>query len=68
MRLAEGNTAPNQESWMKIRVNLQTYKLIYEAGGQETIWRGADREEDVLQDRARAREEERQRSQWVQYK
>jgi len=51
---------------MKIRVDLQTYRLAYEAGGQEIIWRGADREDNVLRDRARAREEERQRSQWVQ--
>ena len=62
MRLAEGNTVPNQESWMKIRVDLRTYKLVYEAGGQETMWRGADRDEEELRERARMREEERQRS------
>lgn len=67
MRLAEGNTVPNQESWMKIRVDLRTYKLVYEAGGQETMWRGADRDEEELRERARMREEERQRSPWVQY-
>ncbi|KXN88887.1 Paired amphipathic helix protein pst1 [Leucoagaricus sp. SymC.cos] len=65
MRLAEGNTAPNEESWMKIRVDLRTYKLVYEAGGEEVVWRGTDREEEELRERARVREEERRKSQWV---
>lgn len=65
MRLAEGNTAPKREDWMKIRVDLRTYKLVYEAGGEETIWRVVDKEEEVLRERARVREEERRKNQWV---
>lgn len=65
MRLAEGNTAPNRESCLKIRVDLRTYKLVYEAGGEESIWREMDKEEEVIRERARVREEERRKSQWV---
>lgn len=65
VRLAEGNTGLNRESWMKIRVDLRTYKLVYEAGGEETMWRGVVREEEVLRERARAREEERRKSRWL---
>lgn len=61
-RLAEGNTVPNRDSWMKIRVDLRTYKLVYEAGGEEGMWRGVDREEEVLRERARVREEERRKN------
>lgn len=64
-RLAEGNTAPNRESTMKIRVDVRTYKLVYEAGGEDVVWRGVGKEEEVLRERARVREEERRKSQWV---
>jgi len=65
VRVAEGNTASNRESTMKIRVDLRTYKLVYEAGGEEVMLRGAGKEEEVLRERARVREEERRKSQWV---
>jgi paired amphipathic helix protein Sin3a len=44
---------------------LRTYKLVYEAGGEESIWREMDKEEEVIRERARVREEERRKSQWV---
>lgn len=65
VRLGEGNTALGKESPMKIRIDLRTYKLVYEAGSEELVLRGVDKDEEVLQERARVREEERRKSQWI---
>lgn len=56
------NTAPGTKH-MKIRVSLPSYKLVYERGSEEVMWRrrgGA--EEAELRVRAQGREEERRKS------
>jgi paired amphipathic helix protein Sin3a len=50
---------------MKIRVDMRTYKVVYEAGGEEVVWRGVEKEEEVLWEAARVREEERRKGSWV---
>ena len=45
---------------MKIRVDVRTYKVVYEAGGEEVVWRVEKDEEG-----GRVREEERRKSWWV---
>ena len=48
---------------MRIRVSVPSYKLVYEQGSEEMIWRALPgREIEMLKMQARAREEERRRS------
>lgn len=45
-----------------IRISLGTYKLFYEAGTEDVLWR----KEDVrLSERAKLRHEERKKSVWL---
>ncbi len=67
VRLGEGNRAMGKESCMKIRIDLRTYKVVYEGGSEEVLWRGVDKDEEVLRERARVREDERRKSQWLMY-
>ncbi|KAF9015729.1 hypothetical protein BDQ17DRAFT_1341548 [Cyathus striatus] len=66
LRSGGGGPGGRQDNQMKIRVNLPTYKLVYEDGCEDMVWRGRGRgEERELRDRARARDEERKRSRWI---
>ncbi|EKM84028.1 hypothetical protein AGABI1DRAFT_110625 [Agaricus bisporus var. burnettii JB137-S8] len=59
-RAGEGKREAKKESTMKIRVDVRTYKVVYEAGGEEAVWRVEKDEEG-----GRVREEERRKSWWV---
>lgn len=51
---------------LNIRVSLGTYKIFYEAGKEDYVYRRRGEEEErVLLARAAAREEERRRSKWI---
>ena len=55
-----------REGKLGIRVSLGSYKLFYEAGTEETVWRRRGREEEAaVWANASAREEERRRSRWL---
>lgn len=45
-----------------IRVSLGTYKLFYEAGTEDVLWR---KEDPRLSERGKARHEERKKSVWL---
>ncbi|TFK41885.1 histone deacetylase complex, SIN3 component [Crucibulum laeve] len=65
VRNAEG-TASTIDNYMKIRVNLPSYKLVYEDGCEDFILRRRGKEEtEVLKECARARQEDRKRSRWI---
>ncbi|TFK77475.1 hypothetical protein BDN72DRAFT_753546 [Pluteus cervinus] len=66
-RLAEGSTASSNEAGMRIRIDWPSYKMWYASGTEDVMWRrwGAS-ELSVLEERGRARHEERKRSRWVQ--
>lgn len=54
------------EQYMKIRVRLPTYKIVYESGSEDFLWRKRDAEEwRVLEERDRARREERGKCCWL---
>ncbi|THH20510.1 hypothetical protein EW146_g864 [Bondarzewia mesenterica] len=51
------------EGDLRIRISMGTYKLFYEAGTEDVVWRRRGREEEeTLRVRATARDEERRRS------
>lgn len=51
---------------LNIRVSLGTYKIFYEAGKEDFVFRRrTDEDEQMLLGRATAREEERRRSKWL---
>lgn len=51
---------------MRIRISLGTYKLFYEADGEDVLVRERGEEEErELMNRARLRHEERRRSRWL---
>lgn len=55
------------EGYMKIRVRLPTYKMVYESGSEDFLWRKRGAEEwRVLEERDRARKEERGKCCWLQ--
>ena len=53
------------EGMMEVGVRRGTYKLMYEAGSEDLLWRRRGRGESrLLATRAAAREEERRREIW----
>lgn len=49
-----------------IQISLGTYKLFYEAGTEDVLWRGRTGEEEGrVEERARKRHEERKQSAWL---
>ncbi|KAF9567836.1 hypothetical protein CPC08DRAFT_680594 [Agrocybe pediades] len=65
VRVAEEGTAPSIEGRMRIRVSVPAYKLVYERGSEETIVHRWEKEGEDLGERARRREEERRKTQWL---
>lgn len=60
--MADEGTASQVEERLKIRISLPTYKLVYEAAGEDIVWhRWQKKDEDEMLERARVREEERRR-------
>jgi paired amphipathic helix protein Sin3a len=59
---AEDGTAPVVDDHMRVRVSVPSYKLVYEAGCEDFIWRN---EGGILETRAMGRDEERRRSRWL---
>lgn len=57
---------PSTKTEVGIQVSLGTFKLFYEAGSEDILWR--ERSEDVqntLDERTSAKHEERLKSQWL---
>ncbi|KAF8910078.1 hypothetical protein CPB84DRAFT_1673093 [Gymnopilus junonius] len=65
LRVAEEGTAPLWEEGMKIRVSFPAYKLVYEEGSEDMVWHDWGKEQGDMVSRARLREEERRRCQWL---
>lgn len=61
---AEG-TAPCTDSQMKIRLNAPVYKIVYEAGSEDMVRHEWGHDEEEMRIRARRRDEERRRCQWL---
>lgn len=58
------STASPTTKQMQVRISFPLYKLVYESGSEDLIWRDRSREEeDMLRERARG-EEERRRNRW----
>jgi paired amphipathic helix protein Sin3a len=52
---------------MTIRMSLGTYRLFYEGGSEDFLFRRWGKEEhELLCERARAKHDERRKSRWVQ--
>ncbi|KAF8665510.1 hypothetical protein AX16_000524 [Volvariella volvacea WC 439] len=65
-RLTEGAIPPSMDLGTRIRINVPNYKILYESGTEDVMWRRWNKEEAViLEERARVREEERKRSRWL---
>ncbi|KAI0066497.1 hypothetical protein BV25DRAFT_1868189 [Artomyces pyxidatus] len=63
---SSGGSEVRTEGEVAIRISLGTYKLFYEAGTEECVWRRRSEEEErTLRERAAAREEERRRTPWM---
>jgi len=67
VRVAEEGTAPSMEGRMRIRVSVPAYKLVYEQGSEEVLVHRWEKEAETMIQRARTREEERRKSQWLLY-
>lgn len=61
VRVAAEGTAPLVEDHMKVRINIPSYKLVYEEGCEDLVWYRWDKDTEEMQNRARLREEERRR-------
>jgi paired amphipathic helix protein Sin3a len=60
--MERGGLVERQET-LAVRISLGTYKLFYEAGTEDAMWREYQSGElDGLKERARARDEDRRRS------
>ena len=58
--------APGLQSDMAVRISFGTYRIFWEAGSEDTIWRRwDDAEYDNLTERAKARSEERAKCKWL---
>lgn len=54
-----------QETKMGIQIDVRTYKLLYEAGNEDTFWRRKSRDEEGLGRQALAMREQRNRTRWL---
>lgn len=67
--LIDGDGADQEDvqeaSSMGVSISLSTYRLQYEAGTEDVLWRVRRSEEEELFARAQARSAERIRSRWL---
>jgi paired amphipathic helix protein Sin3a len=62
----EDRTASSSEKYMRVRISLPSYKVVYESGTEDLFLRGRSVEEEtMLMERSEVREEERRRSGWL---
>jgi len=62
----ETQTTALMESNMTVRVSLGTYRLFFEGGSEDFILRRWGKDDgEVLEERAKAKQEERRKSRWL---
>ena len=54
-----------REANMGVRIDVHTYKLLFEAGKEDTFWRKKGRDEEALRRQAHAMREVRNRTRWL---
>ncbi|KAK0465461.1 histone deacetylase complex, SIN3 component [Desarmillaria tabescens] len=64
IRHSADGTAVSGEGMLSVRISIPTYKIVYEGGSEEALF--ACSMSSSLIERARAREEERRKSPWLQ--
>ncbi len=58
-------TSSVREANMGIQWDVRTYKLLFEAGKEDTFWRKKGRDEEALKRQAQTKREGRNRTRWL---
>jgi paired amphipathic helix protein Sin3a len=65
-RTLEDSTALSTAKHMRVRISLPSYKIVYESGTEDLVFRSRMREEEeMLRERSQGREEDRRKSRWL---